>query len=115
MERTGDLGDAYPDEEGAAIGPHEPGTCQLGEVDRPGQGAMPDRGGGEPEEVGDRSRPQERRPVASDVWIGDRETAASVPYPGVHEGTVVDRPAQTLERLGGAPEGHGSDGRTIIG
>jgi hypothetical protein len=104
-----DLDDTVPS-------PHKARTGEFREVHGSGQGATPGRGGGKPEQVGDRSRPQDGCPVATDVGMGDGKAGATgLPHPGMDHGPVVDRDAEAGERLGDAREGHGSDGRTIIG
>ena len=57
------------DQDTFAVVGYKPGSGQGGEVDGAEQGAAALRGGGEPEQVGDRSRSDERRPETPNVGV----------------------------------------------
>jgi hypothetical protein len=116
-EDVGQRRDVGPDQESPSGAVHEAGASQLAEVEGPGQRAAAYGGGGEPKEVGDRSRPQDWRPIPPDVRMDHREAGIEVlsPHDGSHEGAVVNSGPQPVERFGGARGWHGSDGRTVIG
>ncbi len=84
---------------------------------RPGQGAAACGGGGEPEQVRNRSRPQNRCPEASNTRVAHGGSDAYVlsPHQGPHDRPFSHRVSQALERFGGTRGWHGSDGRTVIG
>ncbi len=92
MEAAGDLGDASAHlDRPFVVGDHA-GPNERGEMNRSGEGAVAFRGGGEPEEVGHSSRPQDRCPVAPDVRVDHGNAAIGVvPHRGVHQRPVVDR------------------------